>query len=118
MAFLCQFLKRITHFTLNHVLGILCVLDNGGQVHAGGNNYPLKGWKGSLWEGGVRAVGFVHSQQIEQKGRTTQQLMHVTDWFPTLLNLAGGNTSGLQLDGHDVWSTIRQVFFPKLLIIN
>ena len=54
-------------------------------------------------------MGFVHSPLIEQKGRTTKQLMHVSDWFPTLLHLAGGDSSGLQLDGYDVWSIIRYI---------
>ena len=40
---------------------ILLSGDNGGQVRAGGNNYPLRGWKGSLWEGGCRSSALAHS---------------------------------------------------------
>lgn len=34
--------------------------------------------------------------------------MHATDWFPTLLNLAGvnPNTPGFPLDGFDVWDVV------------
>jgi arylsulfatase A-like enzyme len=36
------------------------------------------------------------------------QLMHVTDWLPTLITAAGGNASELasKLDGIDQWSSI------------
>ena len=81
--------------------------DNGRDVYAGGNNYPLKGWKRSLWEGGIRGVGFVHGKQIEQQARTSTELIHVSDWFPTLIHLAGGNVAGLKLDGYNMWPTIR-----------
>ena len=81
--------------------------DNGADADYGGNNWPLRGWKYSLWEGGLRGVAFVHSPLIaRQSGTVNNDLMHVTDWFPTLLGLAGANTSGLDVDGFDVWSSI------------
>ena len=84
------------------------MLDNGG-VHAhGGNNWPLRGQKNSLWEGGVHAVGLVSGGLVQHNGGTTYKgLIHITDWFPTLVLLGGGSVTGLELDGYDVWKAIR-----------
>ena len=81
--------------------------DNGGQILYGGNNWPLRGWKASLWEGGIRAVGFVSSPLFNNTKRISRDLIHVTDWFPTFVKLAGGTTEEMSLDGFDVWETLN-----------
>ena len=62
--------------------------DNGGQCLYGGNNYPYRGRKFSLWQGGVRSAGFIAGPGIEP-GKSYDNLFHVVDWMPTLLDAIG-----------------------------
>ncbi|KAK3702080.1 hypothetical protein QZH41_014773, partial [Actinostola sp. cb2023] len=111
--------------------------DNGGHPgSAGGYNWPLRGLKSNLWEGGVRVPGFVHGNMLEKRGVVRNDLIHVTDWYPTLIKLAGvkfilttlvtdrpvvinylqvfaklasrGSTADDDIDGVDQWGVLSQ----------
>ena len=67
-----------------------------------------------MFEGGIRGVGFVTGGIIEGVRSISKRLIHVSDWFPTLVHLAGGDTNDLDLDGHNVWGAIRYVIHSTL----
>ena len=67
---------------------IIFMSDNGGCWYGGGRNGPLRGSKGSLFEGGIKVTSFIYGSNLKQKGITYDGLMHISDWFPTILALA------------------------------
>ena len=62
--------------------------DNGGNPTSAGYNWPLRGAKGTVWEGGIRSASFLSGGFLKESGFESSALTHISDWFPTLLNLA------------------------------
>jgi len=104
--------------------------DNGGPTNysSGGgfpdltfaSNYPLRGGKDTLWEGGMRGVGIIRGPGLSQQlvGKESNSLIHVSDWLRTFTTVASGQPGWLDKnlpageppfllgDGQDIWPSL------------
>jgi arylsulfatase A-like enzyme len=81
--------------------------DNGGPPP--GDNTPLRDFKGTIYEGGTRAAAFATWPGRIPADKHVTQAMHMVDWYPTLIKLAGGSLEQkLPLDGLDVWPMLTK----------
>ncbi|XP_022825451.1 arylsulfatase B-like [Spodoptera litura] len=91
---------------LNNTIVVL-ISDNGaastGLNRNFGSNLPLRGTKGTPWEGAVRTTAVIWHAAIPSK--IWPGLFHVTDWMPTLIAAAGGEYNGT-IDGINQWNAL------------
>ena len=75
--------------------------DNGANKN--GNNKPLNGFKGSLWEGGHRVPAVAYWPGRIKAGSTSDETVLGMDVFPTMASISGAKLpAGLDLDGVDL----------------
>ena len=98
---------------------IVFTSDNGADVYCvkqvTGSNFPFRGGKRSLYEGGIRSPTFVWGRGRVKPGYSNA-LVHVTDWLPTFWGLASlhgklrpnNPIRNKPLDGVDQWLTISE----------
>lgn len=71
-----------------------------------GNNKPLRGWKGEVYEGGIRVPAMASWPGVLAPSSLSHPI-HIVDWMPTLCSLVGYSTEkDLKWDGKDVWPLI------------
>jgi arylsulfatase A-like enzyme len=81
------------HLTNNTI--IVFMSDNGGFSHPprqgapNTQNYPLRGGKGSLYEGGVREPMIIRWNGVTKPGSVNTQYVIMEDFYPTILEWAG-----------------------------
>lgn len=98
--------RRLAH-------GLVVFTSDNGAPNAEGvrdRNWPWRGFKTHIWEGGTRVAGFVHAPSLlpaAVSGTRSEQLFHVTDWLPTLVQLvAPAVPLPPRLSGHDIWGAL------------
>ncbi|MEX2188530.1 MAG: sulfatase-like hydrolase/transferase, partial [Pirellulales bacterium] len=81
---------------------VLFVSDNGGTPRA--KNTPLRGFKGSTLEGGIRVPAIAWWPGKIPAGTESGAIVGMFDILPTLAKLAGGKTpDDRRIDGADIW---------------
>ena len=75
----------------------------GSSESLGGSNDPLRGAKGSTWEGGQRVPGIVRWPDRIAPGRVSDEVVTAMDLYPTLAAICGGEVPNDRvIDGRDI----------------
>ena len=80
---------------------VLFVSDNGGTAR--GSNAPLRGHKGSTWEGGIRVPAIAWWPGQIPAGTETDAITGMFDVLPTFAFLAEAKRPDRTLDGANIW---------------
>lgn len=117
---------KLERMNLTDNLLFVLLSDNGGSEAMPGNNFPLKAYKSTIFDGALRVNGFVHGSMIPEprRGGLYDGRMHIVDWLPTLMNLAtngewNGSLVGNEIDGIDMWNNIvNDLPSPRFEIVH
>ncbi len=93
---------------------VLFASDNGPQFGGEGDmcttraNGDFNGCKGLVYEGGIRVPAILRWPAGLAGGRRAHDLIHFTDWLPTIASAAGADLPpDVQLDGRDALPVLR-----------
>lgn len=102
-----QVIKVLRDLKLDSNTLVLFTSDNGPWLSKGkdaGVAGPLRGGKGSCWEGGMREPSIAWWPGRIEAGSSCEAMMSEIDVMPTLVGLAGGAMpTDRTIDGLDVW---------------
>lgn len=97
--------NTVVVFTSDH--GATFETGNKGTSAFHDSNFPFRGQKRNLWEGGIRVPGIVCWPGQVPAGKVSDEIVHMTDVFPTFLAAAAARPDpAWKIDGAellDVW---------------
>ena len=98
-----QILSALRELKLDHKTLVVFTSDNGGPTNQGGDNTPLRGSKGSTFEGGIRVCTIAWwPGKIAPCSQTKAITAHM-DWLPTFASICSAKTPvDRKLDGKDI----------------
>ncbi len=81
-----------------------------------GNNLPLRGKKGDLYEGGTRVPTIVRWPGRIESDTSIEIPVHVVDWMPTFCHLGNANVDAEEVkwDGANIWPLIAERKAPAI----
>lgn len=98
-----RILDKLAELGLAEDTVVVFTSDNGAAQRPGGSNAPLRGFKGSTWEGGMRVCFSIRWPGKIAAGSVRNDLTTSMDLLPSFARLAGASVpSDRVLDGKDV----------------
>jgi len=98
-----QVLQRLKDLNLDEKTLVIYTSDNGKP----GQQPPLRGSKGTTWEGGMRVPCIARWPGTLPTGTLCSEMTVSFDWLPTLAALAGtAPPSDRKIDGKDIWAVM------------
>ena len=67
---------------------VIFTSDNGSNRRKGGSNLPLRGGKGSTWEGGMRVPCIMHWPGTIKAGTKCNEIISAIDFYPAFAHIA------------------------------
>ncbi|MBI2479083.1 MAG: sulfatase-like hydrolase/transferase, partial [Planctomycetia bacterium] len=99
-----QVMETLRQLKLDDKTLVIFTSDNGGATRHGAVNTPLRGAKGSTFEGGMREPTIAWWPEKIPAGTESGTVTSMMDILPTLVKLAGGAVpSDRKIDGGDIW---------------
>ncbi len=106
----------------------LFMSDNGGSIKFGGSNLPLRGEKGTCFEGGLRVPAFLYYPKLAQGGTVIDQVTGYIDIMATIRDLLdvkampANELDGISflpaLKGHSKRHAERMIFTGKHSVVR
>ena len=98
-----EILARLKHHDIDENTLVIFTSDNGGATHHGAVNTPLRGGKGTTWEGGQRVCCVARWPRKIKANCSSDALAVTFDLLPTFAKLAGGSPpKDRKIDGKDI----------------
>ena len=112
-------MNKLKELKLDKNTIVIFTSDNGG-VSSGDafatSCLPLRGGKGRQWEGGIRQPYYIVAPGVTEPGSISSQFATGTDFFPTLLELAGLKPLPTHhIDGISLVPALRGEFSERVL---
>ena len=96
-------LEAIRKLGLDDNTLVMFTSDNGSNTRFGGSNLPLRGRKGTTWEGGIRVPCLARFPGRIPSGTECGEIATALDVLPTFTSLAGGSAPDDRIiDGKDI----------------
>lgn len=103
-----QVIAKLEELNIRNNTLIIFTSDNGGFMR-GTVNWPLRGAKGSPYEGGIREPWIVSWPGVIKAGRTCEVPIMGIDVLPTICDIVGtALPKGREIDGVSIWPVIQR----------